>query len=125
MTDIDLISAVEAAARASWEDARQRTLRSTGFDRGPWDEAHLGIQTELRDGCRPGVEAAAPLIAAAVLEHAADKIGPYPLSDPAVTDPATGELRRDSSMAIMLAPDGEDASTVRGYLRALAEEAGR
>lgn len=61
-------------------------------------------------------------IGAAALEEAANKIGPYPIADPAITDPATGEYVPDSSMAIMLAPDGEDASIVRGYLRHLADQ---
>ncbi|MGG7653536.1 hypothetical protein [Kocuria rosea] len=120
MTDIDLTPATEAAAVAV-RGSREYFAAGFGVPSLARDQHHFG-----GDGhpgiTRVAVEAATPLIAAAVLDMVADKIGPYTPADPAITDPATGDYVTGGSMAIQLSEDGEDASLVRGYLRHLAAQ---
>jgi hypothetical protein len=120
MTDIDLTPAIEAAEKAV-RASREYFAAGFGVPDSARDQHHFG-----GDGhpgvSRVAVDAATPLIAAAVLDMVADKIGPYPLDDPAITDPATGEYVPDASMAIQLSEVGDDAAIVRGYLRRLATQ---
>lgn len=120
MTDIDLTPATEAAEKAV-RSSREYFAAGFGVPAAARDAHHFGV--DAHPGItRVAVEAATPLIAAAVLDMVANKIGPYPLNDPAITNPATGEYMPDASMAIQLSEDGDDAAIVRGYLRHLAAQ---
>jgi len=92
---LDLTEAVEAAARASYEDWRQ-SPNAQGSWRPVWEEAPTMLRVNITEAVLPTVTAVAPLIEAQVREQIASEIealDPMPTSMDFHFDP--GDLYAD------------------------------
>ena len=72
---LDLRPAAEAAARASW--ALCVAMQPGETEEGPWGDLNDAQRAEMVDGMLPLIEAAAPLIAAAAVDDACDRVERY------------------------------------------------
>jgi len=70
---LDLTEAVEAAARASYEDWRE-SPNAQGSWRPVWEEAPTMLRVNITEALLPTVTAVAPLIEAQVREQVAQEI---------------------------------------------------